>query len=149
MQIKLTNILLVNTIIIGFLITSCTKDKAEVKTDDTGATINHVVEHGFRNRVSQDPLYRNGKWVSARNPATSPYGTLQDTLWFVDDTLSGYSNHGLPYEYRKFRFETYYITFYISGHDSIRLQCYTFNDTFQIIWGSTQFPNPFNYIKLQ
>lgn len=38
----------------------------------------------------------------------------------------------------------------LTVRDTLKLQCYTDNDTFQIIWGTNQaYPQPFNYVKVK
>ncbi len=54
--------------------------------------------------VAQDPSFRMGKWYSVSNGAGFNFTTnpLLDTIWFINDTLAGWTNTGgNPYVFCK------------------------------------------------
>ncbi len=138
-------ILTVNAMLL--YITSCNKDKKQTPT----------TQITYINRVAQDSAYRVGKWVSCRDSIGNPWGSVQDTLWFVNDTLVGYSSGGTSYWYGPYFFwNNNYFVFTDPGitsqtvHGTYKELCYTNNDTFQIVWGTAQaYPRPFNYVKVK
>ena len=63
--------------------------------------------------VAQDPSFRMGKWYSVSNGAGFNFTTnpLLDTIWFISDSLAGWTNYGgNPYVFRTTYFNgPYYI----------------------------------------
>jgi hypothetical protein len=134
------------TLIIAIIcIEACNKDKTSQTQQVT-----------YLNRVLQDSAYRLGKWVSINDSAVIPYGSVEDTIWFVSDSIAGYSGNGQPYQFGKYHFWLYgYIDFELPGiwyaatPQTIQEQCYTHGDTFQIVWGTnTADPRYENYVKV-
>ena len=67
----------------------------------------------YIDRVAQDSSFRLGKWCSVSDGAGFHFTSnpLLDTIWFVGDSLAGWSNWGVsPYLFRPT---------YFSGPDSI------------------------------
>ena len=132
--------------VFSLYISSCSKDHKEGPAQIT-----------YVNRVAQDSIYRLGKWVSCRDSIGNPWGSVQDTLWFVSDTLVGYSSGGTPYWFGSYSFWLNgYFVFTDPGitsqtvHGTFKDLCYTHNDTFQIVWGTAQaYPKPINYVKMK
>jgi hypothetical protein len=95
--------------------------------------------------VAQDPSYRMGKWRSVSNGAGFNFTTnpLLDTIWFISDSLAGWSFGGRPYLFRATYFSGIYSIVYLAPNplDTVKIdttiqQCgmTTSGDTFTIYW---------------
>ncbi|MCW3128215.1 MAG: hypothetical protein JWO03_3873 [Bacteroidetes bacterium] len=117
----------------------------------------------YRNRVAQDLSYRLGKWYSISDGAGYGFteSPLLDTIWFISDTLAGWS-HFVPHDPHAYAFrKTYfqrnnYIVFLAQNPldtlktDTVVNQCgmTVTGDTFVIYW-DTGFGDlfPEHYLK--
>jgi hypothetical protein len=114
-------------------------------------------EKTYTNRVLQDSTYRVGKWISLKDSVTQQ-NFVPDTLWFLSSSSCYYCFGGQPCQSWHYYFDTvfYNINFiapdaiYPSRLDTVQWQCYTTNDTFQILWFSaTSSQKLVNYVKLR
>lgn len=108
-------------------------------------------------RFSCDSILRKGKWVEY--PDKGIGGVVEDTLYFVNDTLMGFTSGDFPinnpYRYTKYWFSGHYIYYYswwIPNSDPTKPTYIftTYNDTtkiFYIHWGFSA--NITGYKKLQ
>ena len=74
----------------------------------------------YSNRVAQDFTYRKGKWYSISDGAGYGFtvSPLLDTIWFVSDSIAGWT-HSVPTDLHAYSFrKTYLKDFY---HLKLRL----------------------------
>ena len=159
--IRQTKTILFLLLIIALLaqVGSCTKDYANLNIIHQDTTIH------YQNRVAQDSNYRKGKWYSISDGAGYGFtvSPLLDTIWFISDSLAGWT-HTVPsnvhaYSFRKTYFkDNYHIVFLAqnvdtpSKMDSVVLLCGITSlsqDTFCIFWYNWGQLFQENYVKLK
>ena len=124
----------------------------------------HKPQTVYQNRVAQDASYRMGKWYSVSDTmgdASIGVNSLLDTIWFINDTLAGYTGF-VPYQPRVYVFwKTYFSDasdiVYLAPNvqnpshiDVISHQCAMSGDTFVIWWDlNAQPPQVERYLKMK
>ena len=119
-----------------------------------GALSCHKPPPLYQNRVAQDPSYRMGKWYSVSdttNDSKLEVNSLLDTIWFINDTLAGWTGF-IPNQPHNYSFWTTYFLganyiVYLAPNiqnpakiDTIIHQCAMSGDTFVMVWDLTTYP---------
>jgi hypothetical protein len=66
----------------------------------------------YQNRVAQDPSYRMGKWYSIMPWTNQGANPNLDTIWFINDTLAGWSTFVPGNLYAYAYYKTYFPDLY-------------------------------------
>jgi hypothetical protein len=112
--------------------------------------------------VAQDFSYRTGKWYSVSNGAGFNFSTnpLLDTIWFVSDSVAGWSAFGgHPYVFWPTYFSDAFHIVYITPDpldttklDTVVHECgmTTHGDTFVVYWPTSSYQVfPEHYVKMK
>ena len=137
---------------------SCTKDHTDINIIHQDTTIH------YQNRVAQDFNYRKGKWYSISDGAGYSFtiSPLLDTIWFVSDSMAGWT-HFVPtdvhaYSFRKTYFKDFYHLVFLAPNidtptkfDTAIIQCgmTVSGDTFALYWDYGYVVFPERYVKLK